>query len=131
MGLKDKQDTLSEAWFEDNIQLREFISTEERRRRQKLGYKYFKVGSLYRAKKAFVGAKAVNENTRTSIDVERGSYLLCVTSEPKKSILEYRNPNAGPVGKVCFLYKEVMLRYVSDFYSICCMLDPVEIEDNE
>lgn len=117
----------------EQIQIDEFLSREEIQKRRALGYKYFQIGRLYQVKKDFIGLKEVGKERRQRIDVYRGDFLLCTKSEP---FLRSRGetswkPKTGPVGEVMFLYNESLLRYVTDCFSLCCMLDLVENGNNE
>jgi hypothetical protein len=120
------------GYLKDSIGLEEFLSVKEMKERQALGHAYFQPGCLYRVKKDFMGL--LNKKTvgghKHKIPLQRGDYVMCVKSK-KGSTRSWFSENLPPIGEVEFIFREHILRYVTDAHSLCCMLDLVELENNE
>ena len=131
MNRSDLQN-ITNNYFVNNIGLNEFLSREEMKKRQALGYLYFRVGSLYKVRKNFMAlSKKIQGRHKAKLQLKRGEILFCFKSTYSSYIGHNNNTNLPPTGIIEFLFKEEILRYVTDAHSLCCLLDLVELKNNE
>lgn len=119
-----------DEYLKSTMPIDEFLSVDQMRERQEQGHEYFTAGRLYQVRKNFMGlsARKTPGGNKKKIDLKRGEYLMCIKSVPSD---RYNFQLGPPVGVIEFIFKENILRYVTDANSLCCMLDEVDLEDEQ
>lgn len=102
----------------------QYLTIDELNRRRNLRHSYFIQGKLYVARNEYRGLVKRDDTVagieRKKILITKGDFLLCTKVEPIEGE-EY--------ARIEFIYKEVVLSYLTDGFALCGYLDLVEMNN--